>query len=89
MSYREEASTTHQSRCGEELDRQSSHGYCSLVIILHKISLQLLVILNNKGGGGDSPLIHNDQMLKGYNEKSVRDEVKKTTNTAMKMISTQ
>lgn len=49
MSYREEADTTHQRRCGEELDRQSSHRHCSLVIILHKISLQLPVILNNKG----------------------------------------
>lgn len=49
MSQEGEADTTHQSRGGEELDRQSSHRYCSLVIILHKISLQLLVILNNKG----------------------------------------
>lgn len=67
MSYRE-ANTTHQRRCGEELDRQGSHRHCPLVIILHKISLQLPVILDNKG---DSPLIHSGQMVRDQTERSV------------------
>lgn len=49
LSVLKKDSTTHQSRYSEELNRESSHRHWPLVIILHKISLQLPIILNNKG----------------------------------------